>query len=99
MTKYFAVIAIVVVLTAVFVLAQTTTKKSAAAPNIHAPTKVTGDGVRTPSGLVNWYIRVDNGAAANEWSRVRGHYTGWPTNGQKFHRSMQSWKSFDFTFC
>src|SRR6267154_1941620 len=31
MTKYFAVIAIVVVLTAVFVLAQTTTKKSAAA--------------------------------------------------------------------
>ena len=96
MTKYIAVFAIVVVLTAVFVLAQTATKKSAA-PNTHAPTKVTGDGVRTPSGLVYWDIRVGNGVAAKEGSRVRVHYTGWLTNGKKFDSSVDAGKPFDFT--
>src|ERR1700746_3056257 len=81
MAKYNATIAIILALTAVFVVAQSATKKSTS-PNTNAPTKVTGDGVRTPSGLVYWDIRVGTGAVAKEGSRVRVHYTGWVTNGR-----------------
>jgi len=96
MTKYLAAIAIVLAITAAFVLAQSTTKKSPA-PNTNAPTKVTGNGVRTPSGLVYWDIRVGNGEAAKEGSHVRVHYTGWLTNGKKFDSSVDAGKPFDFT--
>jgi FKBP-type peptidyl-prolyl cis-trans isomerase len=75
MTKYVAVIAVILALTAVFVLAQSTTRKSTK-PNTNAPAKVVGDGVRTPSGLVYWDIRVGNGEVAKEGSHVRVHYTG-----------------------
>ena len=96
MTKYLAAIAIVLAITTAFVLAQSTTKKSPA-PNSNAPTKVTGNGVRTPSGLVYWDIRVGNGEAAKEGSHVRVHYTGWLTNGKKFDSSVDAGKPFDFT--
>jgi FKBP-type peptidyl-prolyl cis-trans isomerase len=96
MTKYAAVIAIILALTAVFVLAQSTTRKSTK-PNTSAPTKVVGDGVRTPSGLVYWDIRVGNGEVAKEGSHVRVHYTGWLTNGKKFDSSVDAGTPFDFT--
>ena len=57
MIKYVAGIAVMLGLTAVFVLAQSAARK----PNTSAPTKVTGDGVKTDSGLVYWDIRVGNG--------------------------------------
>ena len=75
MTKY-VVFGIILVLAAVVVLAQNTaqsTARKAAAHDTTAPSKVTGDGVRTPSGLVYWEIRVGTGAAAKEGSRVRVH--------------------------
>ena len=96
MTKYVAAIVILIALTAVFVLAQSAAKKSAA-PNTNAPTKVAGDGVKMPSGLVYWDIRVGNGEAAKEGSHVRVHYTGWLTNGKKFDSSVDAGKPFDFT--
>jgi FKBP-type peptidyl-prolyl cis-trans isomerase len=96
MTKYAAVIAIILALTAVFVLAQGTTRKSTK-PNTSAPTKVVGDGVRTPSGLVYWDIRVGNGEVAKEGRHVRVHYTGWLTNGKKFDSSVDAGTPFDFT--
>jgi FKBP-type peptidyl-prolyl cis-trans isomerase len=96
MTKYAAVIAIILALTAVFVLAQSTTRKSTK-PNTSAPTKVVGDGVRTPSGLVYWDIRVGNGEVAKEGRHVRVHYTGWLTNGKKFDSSVDAGTPFDFT--
>jgi FKBP-type peptidyl-prolyl cis-trans isomerase len=96
MTKYAAALAIIVALTAVFVLAQSATKK-AAAPNTNAPTKVTGDGVKTDSGLQYWEIRVGNGQVAKEGSHVRVHYTGWLTTGKKFDSSVDAGKPFDFT--
>ena len=96
MTKYAAVIAIILALTAVFVLAQGTTRKSTK-PNTSAPTKVVGDGVRTPSGLVYWDIRVGNGEVAKEGGHVRVHYTGWLTNGKKFDSSVDAGTPFDFT--
>src|ERR1700679_1838059 len=96
MTRFVIAIAIVLSLTAAFLLAQTATRKSAA-PNTSAPTKVTGDGVKTPSGLIYWDIRVGNAATAKEGSHVRVHYTGWLTNGKKFDSSVDAGKPFDFT--
>ena len=95
MTRYVAAIAILLGLTAVFVLAQTAAKKSTA--DTSAPTKVTGDGVKTDSGLIYWDIRVGNGAMAKEGSHVRVHYTGWLTTGKKFDSSVDGGKPFDFT--
>jgi FKBP-type peptidyl-prolyl cis-trans isomerase len=93
MTKYLAGVAVMLGLTAVFVLAQSAARK----PNTSAPTKVTGDGVKTDSGLVYWDIRVGNGDVAKEGSHVRVHYTGWLTTGKKFDSSVDAGKPFDFT--
>jgi FKBP-type peptidyl-prolyl cis-trans isomerase FkpA len=95
MTKYVAAVAIILVLTFVSLVAQTARKS--ATPNTNAPTKVTGDGVKTPSGLIYWDIRVGNGEVAKEGSHVRVHYTGWLTNGKKFDSSVDAGKPFDFT--
>jgi FKBP-type peptidyl-prolyl cis-trans isomerase len=98
MTKYIAAIVILLALTAVFVLGQSATKSATqkSAPSTNAPTKVTGDGERNPSGLVYWDIRVGTGEAAKEGSRVRVHYTGWLTNGKKFDSSVDAGTPFDF---
>jgi FKBP-type peptidyl-prolyl cis-trans isomerase len=99
MTKYFIAVAIILALGAVLVLAQTAAKKPApsALPNTNSPSKVTGDGVKTPSGLIYWDIRVGNGEAAKEGSHVRVHYTGWLTTGKKFDSSVDAGQPFDFT--
>jgi len=96
MTKYVAAIAVILALTAVVVLAQTAARKPAA-PNTSAPAKVTGEGVKTPSGLIYWDMRVGNGDVAKEGSHVRVHYTGWLTTGKKFDSSVDAGKPFDFT--
>jgi FKBP-type peptidyl-prolyl cis-trans isomerase len=95
MTKYVVLVAIILGLSAVFALAQSTAKKSTT-PNTSAPTKVTGDGVKTASGLIYWDIRVGNGEVAKEGSRVRVHYTGWLTTGKKFDSSVDAGTPFDF---
>jgi FKBP-type peptidyl-prolyl cis-trans isomerase len=97
MTRFVTAIAILIALalTAVFVLAQTAAIKSTP-PNTRVPTKVTGDGVKTPSGLVYWDIRIGNGETAKEGSHVRVHYTGWLTNGKEFDSSVDAGKPFDF---
>jgi len=98
MTKFVvAGVIILVLVCAVFAMAQTaTTKKSVPPPNTKAPTKVTGDGVKTDSGLQYWDIRLGNGETAKEGSRVRVHYTGWLTNGKKFDSSVDAGTPFDF---
>ena len=92
MTKFAALIVILVVVASAFVLAQSAGDKA----STKAPTKVTGDGTKTPSGLVYWDIRVGNGETAKEGSHVRVHYTGWLTNGKKFDSSVDAGKPFDF---
>ena len=96
MTKYIAAVVVMVALAAVVVLAQSAARKSAAS-STNSPTKVTGDGVKTDSGLIYWDIRVGNGAEAKEGSHVRVHYTGWLTSGKKFDSSVDAGKPFDFT--
>jgi FKBP-type peptidyl-prolyl cis-trans isomerase len=98
MTKYLIAVAIFLALTAVFVVAQTATKKTTAdAPDTNAPTKVIGDGVKTASGLQYWDIKLGTGELAKEGSHVRVHYTGWLTTGKKFDSSVDAGKPFDFT--
>jgi len=96
MTRYVVAVAIILALTAVFVGAQSATRKSAT-PNTSAPGKVTGEGVKTASGLIYWDIRVGNGDVAKEGSHVRVHYTGWLTTGKKFDSSVDAGTPFDFT--
>jgi len=66
-------------------------------PAASGPTKVTGAGVTTPSGLQYWEIRVGTGATALRGQKVRVDYTGWLTNGKKFDSSVGSGKPFEFT--
>ena len=70
----------------------TTTKKPLAgrtAPHAAVgPTKVTGEGTKTASGLQYWDIRVGTGKEAKEGDTVMVHYTGWFTNGKKFDSSI-----------
>jgi len=99
MTKRSLAGAMILVLAAACAIAQTAAKKpvAAARPNTNAPTKVTGDGVKTDSGLQYWDSKVGNGQVAKEGSRVRVHYTGWLTTGKKFDSSVDAGKPFDFT--
>ncbi len=92
MTRHVLAVLIALAFTAA-AFAQATTKKV----NTSAPTKVTTEGIKTPSGLEYWDIRVGTGDVAKEGSHVRVHYTGWLTNGKKFDSSVDAGKPFDFT--
>jgi FKBP-type peptidyl-prolyl cis-trans isomerase len=87
----------IVILAAAVVWAQTAAKKPATArPAATGPTKVTGDGVKTASGLQYWDIKVGTGEVAKSGDHVKVQYTGWLTTGKKFDSSVGS-PPFDFT--
>jgi FKBP-type peptidyl-prolyl cis-trans isomerase len=73
------------------------TMKAQAVPNTKAPTKVTGDGVKTDDGLQYWDIKVGTGEVAKDGDHVKVHYTGWLTTGKKFDSSVDAHSPFDFT--
>jgi len=81
------------------VWSQTAAKKpaTAARPNTNAPSKVTGEGTKTPTGLQYWDIRVGTGQEAKSGDHVKVHYTGWLTSGKKFDSSVDAHQPFDFT--
>ncbi len=66
-------------------------------PNTKSPTKVTGDGVKTASGLQYWDIKVGTGQEAKDGDKVKVHYTGWLTSGKKFDSSVDAHQPYDFT--
>ena len=66
-------------------------------PNTNAPTKVTGEGVKTDSGLQYWDIKVGIGEVATDGSHVKVHYTGWLTTGRKFDSSVDANQPYEFT--
>ena len=90
---------IALALVATFVLAQSSTRKKAspARQNTAAPTKVTGDATKTPSGLEYWDIKLGTGPTAEKGQTVKVHYTGWLTTGKKFDSSVDSGRPFSFT--
>ena len=79
-------------------LAQTPAHKPIqAVANTKAPTKVTGDGVKTDSGLQYWDIKAGSGDLAQDGSHVRVHYTGWLTSGKKFDSTVDANQPYEFT--
>ena len=83
--------AAILFLTSAALLAQTK-------PNTSAPTKVTGDGVKTASDLQYWDIKVGTGTEAKQGSHTAVvHYTGWLASGKKFDSSVDAGKPFPFT--
>ena len=98
MTKYVILILAILALVA-FAFTQTAKKPTRIVnrrPNTKAPSKVTGDGVKTDSGLQYWDIVVGTGKVAKEGDGVRVHYTGWLTNGKKFDSSVDAGRPFTF---
>ena len=79
--------------------AQTPTHRPAhvVRPNTNAPTKVTGDGIKTDSGLQYWDTKVGTGQVANDGDHVKVHYTGWFTDGKKFDSSVDANQPYSFT--
>ena len=93
MTKA-VILACALILTSLTLFAQTATKK---APAASGPTKVTGDGVKTESGLQYWDIKVGTGdVVAKKGDHVKVDYTGWLTTGKKFDSSVGTGQPFDF---
>ena len=87
-------------LSGAIVFAQTPSTHTAhktAHPATSGPTKVTGAGVTTPSGLQYWNIRLGTGATAMRGQKVKVDYTGWLTSGKKFDTSVGTGKPFEFT--
>jgi len=79
--------------------AQSSSHKAAPArvPNTNAPTRVTGEGVKTDSGLQYWEIKVGTGDEARSGDKVKVHYTGWFTSGKKFDSSVDAQQPYSFT--
>src|SRR5215467_4574286 len=97
MRKHGIVGIVYVVVTALALNAQTATKSTTTPhrPAAAGPTKVTGDGVKTASGLQYWDIKVGTGQEAKAHDHVQVHYTGWLTTGKKFDSSVGG-KPFEF---
>jgi FKBP-type peptidyl-prolyl cis-trans isomerase len=91
------VAAALLLLGATFVWSQTATHKTQVVPNTKAPTKVTGEGTKTASGLQYWDIKAGTGQEAKSGDHVKVHYTGWLTTGKKFDSSVDAHQPFDFT--
>ncbi len=87
--KTLTIVFVLLALGAAFAFAQTK-----AAPATGGPTKVTGEGTKTPTGLQYWDIKVGTGPEAQKGQRVKVHYTGWLTSGKKFDSSIGG-KPFD----
>jgi FKBP-type peptidyl-prolyl cis-trans isomerase len=71
------------------------TTTAAATKVASGPTKVTGEPVKTPSGLEYWDIKVGTGASAEIGKQVKVDYTGWLTNGKKFDSSVGTGQPFE----
>ena len=67
-----------------------------AKPATSGPTKVSGDPVKTASGLEYWDIKVGTGAVAITGHQVKVDYTGWLTNGKMFDSSVGTGRPFAF---
>jgi FKBP-type peptidyl-prolyl cis-trans isomerase len=93
------VAAVIVLACAGLLVAQTPTHKpiQVVRPNANSPTKVTGDGIKTESGLQYWEIKEGVGPSAKAGDHVKVHYTGWLATGKKFDSSVGTNQPYDFT--
>jgi FKBP-type peptidyl-prolyl cis-trans isomerase FkpA len=61
-----------------------------------APSKTTGKGTKTASGLQYWDLKKGTGAVAKAGQTVKVHYTGWLTDGKMFDSSVTRGEPFEF---
>jgi len=61
---------------------------SAAASAAGGPSKTTGKGTTTASGLKYWDLKKGTGAVAKAGDAVKVNYTGWLTDGKQFDSSI-----------
>ena len=85
----------VILLSLAIPIAAQTKKPATAAPHAAGPTKVTGEGTKTASGLQYWDIKPGTGQEAKKGDHVQVHYTGWLVSGKKFDSSVGG-KPFEF---
>jgi FKBP-type peptidyl-prolyl cis-trans isomerase len=99
MSKSLVLVIVSTVVLAAAAFAQTTAHKHAQTvrPNTKVPTKVTGDGIKTDSGLQYWDIKIGLGPLAKAGDHVKVHYTGWLTTGKKFDSSVDANQPYEFT--
>jgi len=98
-------IAILMALGTTFVLAQSQRSKPIKNMNprqgtivgVSRPTKVTGEGTMTPSGVQYWDIQTGEGTPATKGHAVKVVYTAWIENGKQFASSMSDGKPPIFT--
>jgi FKBP-type peptidyl-prolyl cis-trans isomerase FkpA len=86
-----------ITLVAAVLYAQTPAHRTIVVSNTKSPTKVTGDGVKTDSGLQYWEIKIGAGEEAKDGDYVKVHYTGWFTDGKKFDSSVDAHQPYEFT--
>jgi FKBP-type peptidyl-prolyl cis-trans isomerase len=84
---------VVLALASLLVLVSAATR---AAGDTSAPTKVSGKGTKTASGLQYWDVKKGSGAVAKKGATVKVHYTGWLTDGKKFDSSVDRNEPFQF---
>ena len=60
------------------------------------PSKTTGKGTKTASGLQYWDLKKGTGPIAKSGQTVKVHYTGWLTDGKKFDSSVDRNEPFEF---
>jgi FKBP-type peptidyl-prolyl cis-trans isomerase len=65
--------------------------------SIRQPTKVTGEGKSTPSGVKYWDIQVGEGSPASKGHAVKVLYTAWVENGKEFASSISDGRAPIFT--
>jgi FKBP-type peptidyl-prolyl cis-trans isomerase len=93
------ILGVIFVSIAALALSQTPTHKPvhAVRPNTDAPTKITGDGTKTDSGVQYWEIKEGLGPPAKSGDHVKVHYTGWLITGKKFDSSVDANQPYEFT--
>ena len=82
-----SILFLVFLMTAALVFAQTKGDKKNDPKNA-GPTKVTGKGHTTASGLQYWDITVGTGRTAVSGDKVTVNYTGWLQSGKQFDSSI-----------
>ena len=60
------------------------------------PSKTTGKGSKTSSGLQYWDLKKGTGPVAKAGQTVKVHYTGWLTDGKKFDSSLDRGEPLEF---
>jgi FKBP-type peptidyl-prolyl cis-trans isomerase len=78
---------------ALFVLIASVSTRVGAADG---PSKTTGKGTKTATGLQYWDLKKGTGSVAKAGQNVKVHYTGWLTDGKKFDSSVDRGQPFEF---